>query len=440
MSTNMINPLTRALALAAWLAIAAAPAGAQAPSCQFGPGALPVDTLAPGTLHGAQIPIDHIVVLMQENHSYDNYFGKLRRKSGPPKRASNPDPLGGKPIKPFHQKQYCEVADLDHGWNGSHREWNNGAMDGFTTENVDPADPSGSRAMGFYDARDLRFYYKLYKTFAMSDRHFCSLLGPTYPNRYYLLAATSFGHVDNVLPNLSGPDWTQRTIFNALDEAVPPISWKIYYSDLPFGAIFGYVRARLASHSAPISQFAVDAAAGTLPQVAFVDPAFLGEGENDEHPPTNVQLGQQLVAGLINAAMSSPLWNRMAVFLTYDEHGGFWDHVPPPAGCVPDGIPPTIGPTDYQAAFDRFGIRVPFVVVSPYARKRYVSHTPTDATSILRFIETRFDLPALTRRDANADPLLELFKFDKPRFAKPPKLPPAVVNSKQQAECEAMGS
>jgi phospholipase C len=379
-----------------------------------------------------------VVVLMQENRSYDHYFGKLRRAEGPPAGASNPHPLGGDPIRPFHQKRYCETADLDHGWNGSHREWNGGAMDGFTAENVDPSDPTGSRTMGFYTRRDLRYYYKLYKTFAMSDRHFCSVLGPTFPNRYYLLAGTSFGRVNNTLPDFGGGEWTQRTVFNLLDEAQPPVSWKIYYSDLPFGAVFGYVRDRLGTNAAPIAQFAADAAAGTLPQVAFVDPSFLGETENDEHPPTNVQLGQALVASVIESVLASPLWSRTALFLTYDEHGGFWDHVPPPAACTPDDVAPLIAPTDYQAQFDRLGIRVPLVVVSPYARKRYVSHGPTDHTSILRFIETRFDLPALTRRDANADPLLDLFDFAAPPFVKPPKLPAAAIDPKKQAECEAL--
>jgi len=427
-------------AFALLISLAAQPpaAVAQPPSCSFGPGALPADTLQPGAPHGAQIPIDHIVVLMQENRSYDHYFGRIRRADGTPRGASNPNPLGGAPIQPFHQKKYCETADLDHGWNGTHREWNNGLMDGFTAENVDPTDPTGSRTMGYYRRNDLRYYYKLYKTFAMSDQHFCSVLGPTFPNRYYLLAGTSFGHVNNAFPDLSGGEWTQPTIFNLLDAAQPPISWKIYYSDLPFGFLFGYVRDRAATNTAPIAQFAIDAAAGTLPQVAFVDPSFLGETENDEHPPTNIQLGQALVAGIIDSVVTSPLWSHTALFLTYDEHGGFWDHVPPPTACTPDGIAPLISPSDYQAQFDRFGIRVPFVAVSPYARKRYVSHTPTDQTSILRFIETRFDLPALTRRDANADPLLELFDFAAPAFLKPPHLPPANIDPKKQAECDAL--
>jgi len=416
-----------AFALAAFVALAH-PTGvlAQAPPCPFGPGALPADTLAPGQPHGDQIPIDHIVVLMQENRSYDHYFGRLRKKSGPPHGTSNPDPLGGDPIRPFHQKRYCETADLDHGWNGSHDEFAGSTMGGFTAANVDPTDPSGRRTMGFYTRRDLPFYYKLYKKFAMADRYFCGLLGPTFPNRYYLLAGTSFGHVNNAFPNFGAGEWTQRTVFNILDEATPPVSWKIYYSDLAFGLLFGYVRNQ-PQNLVPVSQYAADAAAGTLPQVAFVDPSFVGEGENDEHPPTNIQVGQAFVAGIINATLNSPLWPSTALLLTYDEHGGYFDHVVPPQACIPDNIPPMIDPSDFQAQFDRHGIRVPMVAVSPYSKKAFVSHTVYDHTSILRFIETRFDLPALTARDANADPLLDLFDFSTQTFAKPPKLPAAVI-------------
>src|SRR5258706_3194738 len=136
------------------LLLARTDARAQVPSCTFGPGALPADTLPPGGLHGNAIPVEHIVVIMQENRSYDHYFGRLRRVYGPPHGTTNPDPLGGDPIKPFHEKRYCEVADLDHSWNGTHREFNGGAMDGFTAENVDPSDPHGYRTMGYYTRRD----------------------------------------------------------------------------------------------------------------------------------------------------------------------------------------------------------------------------------------------------------------------------------------------
>jgi phospholipase C len=294
--------------------------------------------------------------------------------------------------------------------------------------------------MGYYTKRELSYYYKLYSNFAIGDRFFCSVLTQTFPNRYYLLAGTSFGHIRNAIPNLSGAEYTQRSVFNLLDEA--GVTWRIYFSDLPFGGVFGYVRTQGAANLVPVAQFAADAQAGNLPQVTFVDPRFLGtvNVETDEHPPANVQVGQKFVADVINAVLASPLWPRAAVFLTYDEHGGFYDHVPPPAACLPDDIPPMLQPNDVPGAFDRYGIRVPAVVISPYARKRFVSHRAYDHTSILRFIETRFDLPALTRRDANADPMLELFDFDRPQMLKPPRLPPAVIDEKQRQACEALSA
>jgi phospholipase C len=407
---------------------------AQAPSCPYGAGDPPVATLPPGTPHGDQIPIEHIVVIMQENRSFDHYFGHLRRKYGPPRGTTNPDPLGGDPIKPFHQKRYCEVADLDHSWTGTHREFNGGAMDGFTAQNVDDMDTHGARAMGFYTRRDLPYYYKLFKKFATSDRYFCSVLSQTFPNRYYLLAGTSFGEIRNNVPNLAGPDYTARTIFNLMDEAVPAVSWKIYYSDLPFGAIFGYVRNHRLANVAQMgtddatNPLLLDAANGTLPQVAFVDPAFTGEAENDEHPPTSIQKGQAFTAKIINAIMAGPNWSNTAVFLTYDEHGGYFDHVPPPPACLPDATPPSLLPSDEPGAFDNYGIRVPVVAISPYSKRAFVSHRTYDHTSILRFIETRFDLPALTARDANADPMLELFDFQNAAFATPPRLPAAEID------------
>jgi len=407
---------------------------AQVPSCPFGPGALPVDTLPPGGLHGAAIPVEHIVVIMQENRSYDHYFGRLRRKYGPPHGTTNPDPLGGAPIKPFHEKRYCEVADLDHSWNGTHLEFDNGAMDGFTAENAVPEDPHGYRAMGYYTRRDLPYYFKLFKLFATSDTYFCSVLSQTFPNRYYLLAGTSFGQIRNNIPNIFGPEYTAPTIFNLMDAASPQVSWKIYFSDLPFAALFGYVRNTRTANLFQMgtddatNPLLIDAANGTLPQVSYVDPAFTGEAENDEHPPTNIQKGQAFTAKIINAIMHGPAWSSTVIFLTYDEHGGYFDHVPPPPACLPDATPPDLLPGDQPGAFDRYGIRVPMVAISPFSKRGFVSHTVYDHTSILRFIENRFDLPALTARDANADPMLDLFDFTNPPFPTPPNLPAAEID------------
>jgi phospholipase C len=423
--------------------LGAAHAGETPPACPFGPGALPADTLAASQPHGDQIPVDHIVVLMQENRSFDHYLGQLARRrrgfDGPRRRASNPNPEGGPPIRRFHEHSYCEVADLDHSWNASHRQWNGGAMDGFTTTNVDPGDPTGSRTMGYYTARDLPFYYGLLRRFATADRFFCSLLGPTYPNRFYLLAGTSFGHIRNDFPSATDP-FAQRSVFDLLDEA--GIAWKVYYSQIAFAVLFEHVRDQDAAKLVPIDEYFADAKAGTLPPVAWVDPVFFGEvnEENDEHPPANVQVGQAFTERVVRAFMASPAWSRGVLFLTYDEHGGFWDHVPPPPACVPDDVAPNLKPGDTAAAFDRYGFRVPMVAISPFSRRRFVSHTVYDLTSVLRFVETRFDLPALTRRDANADPMLELFDFRRPRFRRPPRLPRARIDQRRRRECDALGA
>ena len=384
-------------------------------------------------------PIDHVLILMQENRSFDSYFGQLHFEGQPhataePRHASNPDPTNGDApaIRAFHQTAYCEVADLNHSWTGTHNSLDGNEMDGFTAANAVPADPTGSRAMGFYDSSDLPFYYSLYSTFAMGDHYFASVPGPTYPNREYLLAGTSFGHIRNDLP---AAGLTGRSVFNELDEA--GVSWKIYFSDIPAGFLFEYVRTHAVGHVVPISQYYVDAAAGKLPQVSFVDPKFLGSKntETDEHPPANIQVGQRFVAGVVNALLESPDWPSSALFLTYDEHGGYFDHVSPPAATVPDGIAPMLGPGDTVAGFDRYGVRVPAVVVSPFARPHFVSHDVFDHTSILRFVEKRFGLPAMTKRDAAADPMSDLFDFEQPALLHPPALKPTVVSPAQFAAC-----
>ena len=431
------------LALLGALVTAAPAAAERIPRCTFDAGALPAQTM-PHRPHGTAIPIDHIVVLMQENRSFDHYFGQLhnegqRRAQAEPGNASNPDPTNASapPIAAFHKTKYCESADLDHSWNGTHKEYDGGRMDGFTAQNVDSTDPTGSRTMGYYDNNDLPFYYGLFSTFAISDRYFCSVLSQTFPNRFFLLAGTAFGHIANDLP-MSPTDFSQPTIFNLLDQA--GVSWKIYLSEIAFALEFAYVRNHVPGNLVPVQDFMTDAQNGTLPQVSFVDPIFIGQAnvENDEHPPSNVQVGQNFTAGIINALFASPQWSSSALFLTWDEHGGFYDHMPPPAACVPDDIAPMLGSGDEPGAYDRYGIRVPVAVVSPFARPHYVSHRIYDHTSILRFIETRFDLPALTRRDANADPMLRLFRFSRPSFAMPPTLPAAVIDQSQQQQPECL--
>lgn len=292
--------------------------------------------------------------------------------------------------------------------------------------------------MGYYNQRDLPFYYALDNTFAIGDHYFASLLSQTFPNRFYLLAGTSFGHIRNDLPGPTG--YTQPTVFNLLDQA--HVSWKIYYSQTAFANLFAYVRNHAPGNVVPISQYYLDAANGNLPQVSFVDPIFVASNtvETDEHPPSNVQVGEQFVGNVVNALFKSPNWSSAAMFLTYDEHGGYYDNVPPPAAVAPDNIPPMLQSGDVSAGFDRYGIRVPVTVISPYANPHFVSHVVNDHTSILRFIEKRFKLPALTKRDAAANPMLEFFNFQTAAFATPPVLPPAPIDAAQEAACSTMPS
>ncbi len=374
--------------------------------------------------------IRHIVVFMQENRSADSYLGQLHALQ-PAYEAEpttgNPNPIGPGTVVPFHKTMLCETSDLNHSWNGEHQAWDNGAMDGFTaandisSANSDPLDPTGSRTMGYYTQADLPYYYSLYNTFATGDRYFQSVLSQTFPNRFYLLAGTSFGHIANDGPPPGG--FPNKTIFELLGNA--GVSWKIYDSQFAFGTFFSYVQKNARHHVFPISQYYKDAQQGTLPAVSFVDPIFIAakNTETDEHPPSNVQVGQNFAYSVITALEQSREWGNSALFLTYDENGGFYDHVAPPAAVAPDAIPPMLQPGDTVAGFNQLGPRVPVVVVSPFAKPHYVSHVVHDHTSITRFIETRFNLPSLTARDAAADPMLEFFDFPNAPFMKAPSFP-----------------
>ena len=400
-------------------AIGAAYRGCGLSECAFAAGALPAATLPPGSPVGSEIPIDRIVWVMQENRSFDHYFGMLDHEGvdGLREGMSNPSPEG--PVEPWHETDLC-TDDVSHSWNGARQQWNGGQMDGFVTSN----EPGGERAMAHYEASDLPFYHALATTFAMSDRHFCSLPGPTFPNRYFLYCGTAFGKTDNQVPFLG---WTQRTILQEM--TARGLTWRIYAEGLAFGYVFRHVRG--SSSVRPLSEYFEDAAAGTLPNLSIVDPAFTETDSNptDEHPPSNVQAGQQHVASVVEALIASPQWPQSALFWTYDEHGGYFDHVSPPPACEPDAIAPELGPGDVPGAYDVDGFRVPLVAVSPWARPGFVSHRASDATSLLRFLEARFAIPALTARDANALALLDLFDFTAPALLDPPALPAAVVES-----------
>jgi phospholipase C len=387
------------------------------------PGSLPYPHLPEGT---DTLPeIEHVVVLMMENHSYDSYFGVLdrgdgfRMRDGRP-RAANPDGNGNL-VHAFHMPNACQLqGHPGQNWNASHISFDEGRNDGFVLA-------SGPVAMGYWTGEDLPFYYGLARTFPLADRWFCSTLCQTYPNRRFFMAGTAAGIVSTTNEALKAPPPPNGNIMERLD--AHGISWRNYYSDLPSVFILlEYAFAHLGNTS-PIAQFFSDAAAGTLPFFSIVDPNF---GTQSEEDPQDIQLGEAFAANVINAVMSSSAWPRTLLVWLYDEHGGYFDHVPPPRAIKPDDIPPDIQvPPDLPGGYDRYGFRVPAVIVSPYARPDYVSHEVRDHTAILKFIETKWNLPALTFRDANADDLLDCLDFRRPpAFLEPPTLPlPGLVTN-----------
>jgi phospholipase C len=187
-----------------------------------------------------------------------------------------------------------------------------------------------------------------------------------------------------------------------------------------------------------VDQLFVDARQGTLPAFSLVDPNF---DEDSEENPQDIQYGEVFLAQVVNALMASPLWEKLLLIWNYDEHGGYFDHVPPPAAIAPDDVPPDIKvPPDQPGGYDRYGFRVPMGIVSPYSKPDYVSHVVSDHTSILKLVETKWNLPALTRRDANASDLLDMIDLKAPpAFLDPPTLPRA-ADPTLRAQCTETGA
>jgi phospholipase C len=275
-------------------------------------------------------------------------------------------------------------------------------MDGFFIE-ASSGGNDGRRAISWYDETQLPFYYWLYSNYSMADRWFAPVLGPTWPNRDFIYAATSDGRMDNSVAI------TVPTLFDALTDA--GVGWGIYVDGAPRQRCIGYTRGTPGVFST--HAFFSALADGSLPSVSFID----GTGRYDEHPPNDIQVAEDWVRSVYLAVTSSPLWPSTAFIFTYDEGGGFFDHVPPPEAC-----PPT---PELALDFSQLGVRLPAVVISPYSKPGYVSHEVHHSTSITRFVEMLFDLPALTGRDANADALLDMFDFSSPQLLDPPEDPPA---------------
>jgi phospholipase C len=415
------------------------------------PGSLPFPHLSPGTdtLPG----IDNIVVLMLENHSYDNYFGMLRRGDGFDRdrfgvpTATNPYP-DGRIQHAFHMPTTCQLPSTpSQEWTASHNAFNGGANDGFVRTTISPFTTQivGGVAMGYWTGDDLPFTYSLATAFPIADRWFSSTMCQTFPNRRYLIAATSLGMTNDIF-NPTDPHQLvppAGTLFNLLD--AHGISWANYATIFPNGAtpeLFPINDAATeAAHHRPFAQFFADAAAGTLPSFSLLDPNY---GTQSQENPQNIVVGEGVLAQVVTALGASPQWQNTLFVLVYDEHGGYYDHVPPPAAIPPDTIAPIVLPGELPYdGFARYGFRVPAVVASPYAKRHHVSHVLHDHTSILAMIERKWNLPALTFRDANANDLVDMLDLDALAAREPtfPVLPPLAApgNTPAALACSVNG-
>ena len=402
--------------------------------------------------------VDHVVILIQENRSFDHYFGSYRGVRGfsdqssafqqpYPPNTSNP-PAGV--LLPFHLDMSKTNAacthDISHDWVPQHQSWNNGAMNGFVTSRLPINANDAVLAMGYYTRADLPFYYALADAFTICDNYFCSVMGPTDPNRLYTVAASIDPDGKNGGPLLQTLVTNRSSFFGKLTYTTMPeqlqargISWKVYtspdqniLSSIFSDNVLSYF-SNFQNPSSPLYQnafgpqfpvdFLADVVSGNLPQVSWVIASIV----DSDHPPAPSLFGENLLSGIISALTANPsLWAKTVLFVTYDENGGFFDHVPPmtappgtpgeyvTASAVPDptvvGNPPISGPIG-------LGFRVPMLVISPFSRGGFVSSDLFDHTSVLRFLETRFgaEVPNLSawRRAAVGD-LTSAFNFSKP--------------------------
>jgi phospholipase C len=345
--------------------------------------------------------IEHIVVVVMENRSFDHYLGWLPGADGKQAGLTYRDDKGVA-HKTHHltERQGCGFNDPDHSYAGGRTQLNHGKMDGFRKGGNDDF------ALGYYRKSDLPFYGALVEQSTVFDHWFCSILSSTYPNRFYTHAGRT-DRIDNSMTESTVP-----TIWDRLGAAGVPANY--YFSDLPFLALWGQKYVDIAR---PVDTFFAQAAAGQLPAFSYLDPFFLGEGQggsNDDHPHADILRGQSFVSRVADAVVHSPLWSKTALIVTYDEWGGFFDHVVPP--MLPDD-PPSPGFVHGQAGF-----RVPGFVLSPFAPRGAIDSHTYDHTSILKLVEWRWGLKPLAPRDRAARNLAHALHFGSPRTSVP-KLP-----------------
>ena len=384
--------------------------------------------------------IKHYVYLLLENHTYDNMLGarKLMEQlpgDGLAMGMANPDGNGG--MVPIHEAATADlcVPDPPHGWDPSHAQFNNGAMDGFITQyNLSQNATGLTQVMEYLTRTHVPVTWALADKYTTCDRWFAAVMGPTLPNRAYWHCATSFGQTTNNEILNKFAQVPVPTIYNRLQDK--GIDWTYYYGSIAVAAALGNPgpyqldlgpndgkTGRIRKFAGypddagdPNGQFFKDCAAGKLAPVTYIDPFFY---LNDDHPPTHPIMAQSLIAAVYTALAKSPLWKHCMLVITYDEHGGYFDHVPPPT--TTDDTLEKFGVDGFQ----QMGFRVPALVIGPYAKKGYVSSVQYDHTSALKELQTAFDLETLNVRMDMANDLSDCIDMD--RLAKGEWEPPAEI-------------
>jgi phospholipase C len=346
-----------------------------------------------------------VVFIINENHTFDNYFGAFAGADG----ATTGLLSSGQRIPLSPMSDRYPGANLCNGWDCSLQAIDTGKMDKFDVI-------SGGAWSAYAQAteQEIPNYWAYARRFALADHYFTSVHGPSLPNHLFTIAAQSGGAIDNggnpgPGTGCDGTSWGTITVidkdgnrfqhspcfdFKTMPDALEAagVSWKYYGDGGGPLYVIGHMRnsALWKEDVVTSTQFLADAKSGHLPAVSWLLPP----GEYSEHPPDSMCEGENWTVSVLNAVMQSPDWNSTVVFLTWDDFGGFYDHVAPPQ-------------------VDQFGLgpRVPLLIISPYAKGGYVSHTVYDHTSVLKFIETRYGLPALTSRDAAASNMLDSFNF-----------------------------
>lgn len=413
----------------------------------------------------------HVIYLMMENHSFDNMLGNLPGCNG----------VNASVCNTYQGQQYCATnkgqwVDTDPGHSipatalgiygtmtpADEHNQSAASMGGFVLAYAQEQHnnaTAGAAIMDCFDPSHVPIISTLAQEFTVIDGYHASVPGPTYPNRLFAMSGTSWGYGDNSV-NQSSPGWPQTSIFGALQTskaAGGANAWRSYFLDMSTPMLFADTRGGLFTDNfRPMSVFFADVAAGDLPPFTWLDPGYFGSTgvpPTDQHPPHDVRDGEALIKQVYEALRASPLWNDSVLLLTYDEHGGFMDHVPTPVTGVPnpDGRPCVEGCSPTPFSFTRLGIRVPMLVISPWADKGRVVSSPTNTSfayyehsslpaTLQQLYPDAFPTGPLTARAAWSPPLTDLWEGtdmpNGPRTDAPTTLPPVPFASSSSGSSE----